>query len=109
MVPISRTRHHRETREFRCVVCVFVEWVCDLWNEWGWTVEDAAERFGVEPAFVRRVEAGRTNPSVAVVVSIAKAFGIRIADLMTESDVAQAEGSQSSTRVPAPGAVSKRR
>lgn len=109
MVPISRTRHHRETREFRRVVRALAQRVRDLRNERGWTVEDAAERFGVEPAFVRRVEAGRTNPSLAVVVSIAKAFGIRIADLMSESDAAQAEGSQSSTRVPAPGAVSKRR
>jgi transcriptional regulator with XRE-family HTH domain len=48
----------------------------------GWTLEEAAGHFGVEPAFVRRVEAGRTNPSLAVIVSIASAFGLRPVDLL---------------------------
>lgn len=83
--------------------------VRDLRGERGWTIEDAAERFGVEPAFVRRIESGRTNPSLAVVVSIASAFGIALAELMPEEDGAHTDGSQTSTRVPSPGAVSRRR
>ena len=48
-----------------------------------WTVEQAAERFGVEPAYVRSIERGRTNPSLAVIVSVAKAFGMLPRDLLT--------------------------
>jgi transcriptional regulator with XRE-family HTH domain len=53
-----------------------------LRQERGWTVEEAAGRFGVEPAFVRRIEAARTNPSLAVIVSIATALGLRAEDLL---------------------------
>ncbi len=51
----------------------------------GWTFEEAAGRFGVEPAFVRRIESGRTNPSLAVIVSIASAFGLSAAELLAEN------------------------
>ncbi len=47
-----------------------------------WTLEEAAERFGVEPAYVRKIESGRTNPSLAVIVSIAGAFEMRAGDLL---------------------------
>jgi transcriptional regulator with XRE-family HTH domain len=47
-----------------------------------WTVERAAEEFGVEPAHVRRIEAGRTNPSLAVLVSIARALGVPLSRLV---------------------------
>jgi transcriptional regulator with XRE-family HTH domain len=50
-----------------------------------WTIEDAAERFGIEPAYVRSIETGRTNPSFAVIVSIAEAFDKRAGDLLVES------------------------
>jgi transcriptional regulator with XRE-family HTH domain len=52
----------------------------------GWTVEEAAGRFGVEPAFVRRIESGRTNPSLAVIVSIATAYDVRIGELLNDRD-----------------------
>ena len=55
-----------------------------LRRERGWTVEQAAEQFGVEPAFVRRIESARTNPSLAVIVSIATAFGIPPEDLLRD-------------------------
>ena len=47
-----------------------------------WTIEEAAERFGVEPAYVRSLESGRTNPSLAVLVSIAVAFGMGTDELL---------------------------
>jgi len=53
----------------------------------GWSVEEAAGRFRVEPAFVRRVEAGRTNPSFAVIVSIATALGVAPRDLLQEQQM----------------------
>jgi transcriptional regulator with XRE-family HTH domain len=53
-------------------------------RERGWTVEDAAGHFAVEPAFVRRIESGRTNPSLAVLVSIATALDITPDDMLRE-------------------------
>lgn len=49
-----------------------------------WTIEEAAERIGVEPAHVRRIESGAANPSLAVLVSIAHAFGMRVSELLAE-------------------------
>ncbi len=46
-----------------------------------WTVEEAAERYGIEPAHVRRIEAGRTNPSLATLLSIADALSTELAEL----------------------------
>jgi transcriptional regulator with XRE-family HTH domain len=63
-----------------------------LRRERGWTVEDAAGHFGVEPAFVRRIESGRTNPSLAVIVSIAVAFGVAPGDLLREPEGAPVSG-----------------
>jgi transcriptional regulator with XRE-family HTH domain len=59
----------------------------------GWTIEDAAERFGIEPAYVRSIETGRTNPSFAVIVSIAEAFEKRAGDLLlTEMHAVSRQG-----------------
>jgi transcriptional regulator with XRE-family HTH domain len=82
---LSRTRHHRETGEFRDAAVALGRALTALRRERGWTVETAAEHFGVEPAFVRRVEAARTNPSLAVIVSIATAFGLRLEELLRDS------------------------
>jgi len=57
-----------------------------LRSERGWTVEEAAARFRVEPAFVRRIESGRTNPSLAVIVSIATALGVGTSELLQEEE-----------------------
>jgi transcriptional regulator with XRE-family HTH domain len=81
---LSRTRHHRNTSEFRNVAVALGRALCGLRRDRGWTVEEAAGRFAVEPAFVRRIETGRTNPSLAVLVSIATAFGLRPEDLLRE-------------------------
>jgi len=48
----------------------------------GWTVEAAAEKIGVEPAYVRRLEAGTANASLAVLVSIAHAYGLVVHELL---------------------------
>ena len=66
------------------MVKAFGRCVQTLRTERGWTLEVAAEKFGVEAAFVRRVEAARTNPSLAVIVSIATAFGLHPADLLRD-------------------------
>lgn len=56
--------------------------VRELRAQSGWTVEEAAERFGIEPAHVRRIEAGRTNPSLATLVSIAHGFDTDVVSLL---------------------------
>lgn len=84
MSPVSRTRHHRETAAFRRAVRALARNVRALRRDRGWTVEEAAGRFDVEPAFVRRIESGSTNPSLALLVSIASAFGLAAADLLRE-------------------------
>jgi XRE family aerobic/anaerobic benzoate catabolism transcriptional regulator len=48
----------------------------------GWTVEAAAERIGVEPAYVRRLEAGTANVSLAVLVSVGHAYGLALHELL---------------------------
>lgn len=63
---------------------VFGRVVRSLRRERGWTIEEAAGRFGVEPAFVRRIESGRTNPSLAVIVSVATALGLGPGELLRE-------------------------
>ena len=86
MPAFSRTRHHRDTSEFRNVAIALGRVVSSLRHERGWTVEEAAGHFAVEPAFVRRIESGRTNPSLAVLVSIAMAFGLRPEHLLREPE-----------------------
>jgi transcriptional regulator with XRE-family HTH domain len=50
----------------------------------GWTVEEASERYGIEPAHVRRVEAGRTNPSLATLVSVTHALSTDLSELFVD-------------------------
>ncbi len=81
---IPKTAHHRESAAFRRVVAQLGRRVRKLRLERGWTVEDASELFGVEPAHVRRIEAGRTNPSLATLVSLAHGLGIDVSVLLTK-------------------------
>jgi DNA-binding XRE family transcriptional regulator len=81
---IPKTAHHRESAAFRRVVTQLGRRLRKLRLDKGWTVEDASERFGVEPAHVRRIEAGRTNPSLATLVSIAHGLSIDIGTLLTK-------------------------
>jgi transcriptional regulator with XRE-family HTH domain len=67
---------------FRRVAAALGETVQALRKKQHWTVEHAAEEFGIEPAHVRRIEAGRTNPSLAVLVSIARALRVPLATLV---------------------------
>jgi DNA-binding XRE family transcriptional regulator len=81
---IPKTAHHRESAAFRRVATQLGHRVRELRLELGWTVEEAAERFGIEPAHVRRIEAGRTNPSLATLVSIALGLGTDVMTLLTK-------------------------
>jgi transcriptional regulator with XRE-family HTH domain len=79
---IPKTLIHRQAAAFRRAALVLGHNVRLLRQAQGWTVEQASEHFGIEPAHIRRIESGRTNPSLAVLVSIAGALGVALSDLV---------------------------
>ena len=85
----AKTLHHRETARFRRVVSVLARHAKELRAARGWTIEAAAERFGIEPAHVRRIESGSANPSLAVLTSVAAAFGLSVSELLSAKDAAK--------------------
>jgi transcriptional regulator with XRE-family HTH domain len=48
----------------------------------GWTQRSAAAHIGIGPAVVRRLESGAANPSLAVLVSVARAFRVPLTGLL---------------------------
>jgi transcriptional regulator with XRE-family HTH domain len=80
----SKATQPRESAAFRRVAVQLGHRVRTLRLELGWSVEKAAERFGIEPAHVRRVEAGRTNPSLATLVGIAQGLSTDVVGLLGE-------------------------
>jgi transcriptional regulator with XRE-family HTH domain len=77
-----KTLHHRETPRFRRLARVLARRLRDLRTGRGWTIEQAAERMEVEPAHVGRMESGAANPSLAVLASVAHAFGLTVSELL---------------------------
>ncbi|MBM4379283.1 MAG: helix-turn-helix transcriptional regulator [Deltaproteobacteria bacterium] len=52
----------------------------------GWTLELAAEHVHVHAVHLSRLESGKdVNPTLAVLVSCALAYGVPVTDLLTES------------------------
>jgi transcriptional regulator with XRE-family HTH domain len=43
--------------------------------------EDAAERIGIHPNHLRRLESGSTNPTIATLAAVCEAFSISISAL----------------------------
>jgi transcriptional regulator with XRE-family HTH domain len=76
-----KTAHHKTAR-FRRAAGALAKRVRALREGKGWTVEKAAERLGVEPAHVRRIEGARANPTLALLVSAAAAFGMHVSELL---------------------------
>ncbi len=83
---ISKASQSRESAAFRRVAVQLGRRVRSLRQEMGWSVEKAAERFGIEPAHVRRVESGRTNPSLATLVGIAHGLSTDVVELLGERE-----------------------
>ena len=50
------------------------------------TVEQAAERAGLTPAQLERIEGDRNLPSLAPLVKIARALGVRLGTFLDDSD-----------------------
>jgi DNA-binding XRE family transcriptional regulator len=81
---ITKTAHHRQSAAFGRVAAQLGRQLRERRARLGWTVEEAAERYGVEPAHVRRIEAGRTNPSLATLLSVAEALSVDLSELFAE-------------------------
>ena len=77
-----KTAQHRALPRFRRVAASLAQRVRELRAARRWTQEVAAERIGVEPAQIRRIESARANPSLAVLVSVAAAFGLAVSELL---------------------------
>ncbi len=55
----------------------------------GWTLEELAERSGLSRPFLSRLEAGTRQPSIAVILTLARVFGVSIGDLFDQPPVDQ--------------------
>ena len=53
----------------------------------GISVEELAERSGCDAALIRRIEAGQLSPSLAPLVKIARALGVRLGTLLDDDAV----------------------
>jgi transcriptional regulator with XRE-family HTH domain len=53
-----------------------------LRSQRGLTQRAAAARIGIGPLVLRRLERGSANPSLAILVSVARAFGIPLCRLL---------------------------
>lgn len=80
-----KTRHHRETVAFQRAARQLATRVRTLRVSHSWTIEFTAESVGVEPAHVRRIEAAKANPTLAVLLSIAQAFSLTLSELLEDS------------------------
>lgn len=79
----TRTLHHQQTPEFTEAAELIGRKVRRLRIERGWTFEEAANHFQVKPHYIWVVERGAANPTLAVLISIAKAFEMTVAELLT--------------------------
>lgn len=80
----SKTRHHRENASFLKINAALARKIRALRSAKGWTIEHAAERVQVEPSHLKRLEAGTANPTLALLVSLSRAFGMRLGELIED-------------------------
>ena len=77
------TLHHRQAPEFVMLTKLVGDRV-RLWREsHAWTLAQAAERIEVQAPFMSRLERGMGNPTLAVLISIAKAMEMTVPELLT--------------------------
>jgi transcriptional regulator with XRE-family HTH domain len=56
-----------------------------LRSERGWTLEELAERTGLSKPFLSRMEAGQRQPSIAVVLTLARTYDVPLGELFESS------------------------
>jgi transcriptional regulator with XRE-family HTH domain len=57
----------------------------ELRREGGLTLEEAAARVGLSPAHLSRLETGRRQPSLPMLLALARAYGTTVSDLLGET------------------------
>jgi len=78
----TSTLHHRETARFRRLNELLAKRVRRLRLDRGLTIEQASEAAGVEPMTWYRLEHRRSNPTLAVLASVAAVFSLSVAELL---------------------------
>jgi DNA-binding XRE family transcriptional regulator len=78
----TSTLHHRETARFRKLSELLAKRLRRLRLQRGLTIEQASEAAGVEPITWYRLEHRRSNPTLAVLASVAAVFELTIASLL---------------------------
>jgi len=53
----------------------------DLRSGRGWTLEELAERTGLSKPFLSRLEAGDRQPSIAVILTLARTYGVSLGEM----------------------------
>lgn len=82
--PEPKTAHHKRSAGFRRAAAALAERLRMAREGRGWTVDRAAQEYGVEPMSVWRLETGEANPTLATLVSIAAALKVSLSDLLDE-------------------------
>ena len=77
-----KTSHHKDSLSFRRAVRALARRLRKERNDRSWTIEEAAEHFGVEPMTIHRLETGDSNPTLATLVSVAGALGLTVSELL---------------------------
>src|SRR5262245_34597462 len=80
----TSTLHHRETSRFRKLNDLMAKRLRQLRLERQLTIEEACERAGVEPMTWYRMEHRHSNPTLAVLASVAAVFGLSVAELLAD-------------------------
>jgi DNA-binding XRE family transcriptional regulator len=73
---------HRETPRFRKATTLLAKRLRKLRAEKDWTIEKACEAIGIEPMSLYRLEYGKSNPSLALLLDLAAAFGLSVSELL---------------------------
>ena len=79
-----KTAHHKRRAEFGRLSAALARKLRALRKERGWTVDRAAQSFGIEPMSVWRLERGDANLTLATLVSVAAAFEMQLHELLAE-------------------------
>lgn len=55
-----------------------------LRQERDWTQRELADKIGIDQPFMSKIEAGKHDPGLKLLSSIAEAFGLTVSDLMKD-------------------------
>jgi transcriptional regulator with XRE-family HTH domain len=80
----SKTLHHRETPDFIAVNKRLAHIVRQRRQELKWTIEQASEKMQVDPSQLKRIEAASSNPTLALLVTLANALEIKLSQLLAD-------------------------